>query len=91
MSFIIQDKNEFFVGYCLDGIPAWSNRPDVEHVAQQFTTKEEAISIREELRALGLNPKIVNWKKRAKKQTIQKGGGKGVRILGAGAPKPRES
>jgi hypothetical protein len=61
MSYIITDKNEVLVDFLRDGTPEWSGRPDIEHVAQQFITKEEAIGVRDELRALGVNPKIVKW------------------------------
>jgi hypothetical protein len=70
MSYIITDKNEVLVDFRLDGSPEWSGRPDLEHVARQFITKEEAVSVRDGLRALGLNPKIVTWEKRAKKQAV---------------------
>jgi hypothetical protein len=70
MSYIITDKNEVFVDFRMDGTPEWSVRPDLEHVARQFITKEEAVSVRDELRALGLNPQIVNWDRQAKKQTV---------------------
>jgi hypothetical protein len=70
MSYIITDKNEVLVDFRLNGSPEWSGRPDIEHVAQQFITKGEAIPVWNELRALGLNPKIVAWKKRAKKQAV---------------------
>src|ERR1022692_3530957 len=61
MSYIITDKNEVLVDFRLDGTPEWSVRPDLDHVARQFITKEEAISVTDELHVLGLNPKIVNW------------------------------
>jgi hypothetical protein len=61
MSYIITDKNETFVDFRMDGTPEWSGRPDIEDVARQFITKEEAISVTDELHVLGLNPKIVNW------------------------------
>ena len=70
MSYIITDKNESFVDFCIDGTPEWSGRPDIEHVARPFITKEEAITVRDELRALDVNPRIVNWEKRAMKQTV---------------------
>jgi hypothetical protein len=70
MSYIITDKNEVFVDFRQAGTPEWSSRPDIEHVARQFITKEEAVSVTDELRALGLNPKLVNWDRRAKKHTV---------------------
>jgi len=69
MSYIITDKSEVFVDFRQDGTPEWSGRPDLEHVARQFITKEEAIVVTDELHALGLNPKLVNWDRRAKKHT----------------------
>ena len=70
MSYIITDKNEVLVDFRQDGTPEWSGRPDIEHVARQFITKEEAIPVWNELRALGMNPKLVNWERQAKKQTV---------------------
>jgi hypothetical protein len=70
MTYIIMDRGEVFVGFREDWTPEWSTRPDIEHVAQRFSTKEQAASVRSELRALGLNPKSVPWNGRAKKQTV---------------------
>jgi hypothetical protein len=70
MSYIITDKNEVLVDFRQDGTPEWSGRPDIGHVARQFITKGEAVSVRDELRTLGLNPMIVNWGRRAKKHTV---------------------
>jgi hypothetical protein len=70
MSYIITDKNDVLVDFRLDGTPEWSGRPDIEHVAQQFITRADATIVRDELRTLGINPQIVNWDRRAKKQTV---------------------
>ena len=70
MSYIIRDKNEVFVDFRLNGTLEWSVGPEIEDVARQFITKGEAIPVWNELRALGLNPKIVAWEKRAKKQAV---------------------
>ena len=59
-----------FVDFRQNATPEWSIRADLEHVARQFVTKDEAISVRDELRALGINPQIVNWDREAKKQTV---------------------
>lgn len=70
MSFIITDKNEVFVGIRLDnGNPSWSGRPDIDHVAQHFVTREEAVKTRDELRAFGVNPKIVDLDKRRRRKS----------------------
>ena len=61
MSYIIRDKNEVFVDFRLNGTPEWSVGPEIEDVARQFITKADATIVRDELHALGMNPKIVNW------------------------------
>jgi hypothetical protein len=70
MSNIITDKNEVLVDFRKDGTPEWSGRPDLEHVARKFITKADATIVKDELRALGIYPKIVSWDRRAKKHTV---------------------
>ena len=71
MSYIITDKNCMFIDFRLDdGTPVWTGRSNMDDAAQNFITKKGAVAVRNELRALGLNPKIVAWEKRAKKQAV---------------------
>ena len=60
MSYIITDKNCMFIDFRLDdGTPVWTGRSNMDDAAQNFITKNGAVAVRNELRALGLNPKIV--------------------------------
>lgn len=64
MSYIITDKNRVFITIRLDHmVPEWASLPDRDHLAYHFTTKEEAVRVRDELRAMGVNPKIVKSRK----------------------------
>ncbi len=70
MSCVIKNKNYLFVDFRMDGTAEWIHQADADHIARRFITKEEAIAVRDELRSLGLNPKIVNGEKGANKQTV---------------------
>ncbi len=69
MSYMIKGKNWLFVDFRKGGTPEWS--PDKED-ARRFVTKEQAIAVRDELRALGQNPKIVSGGIGEKKQPVTK-------------------
>jgi hypothetical protein len=56
MNYVIKDKGEVFVDFMEDYTPAWSFDGDN---AQQFESREEAIKVRDKLRKLGLDPKMV--------------------------------
>ena len=64
MSYIIIDGNKVYITIRLDHMaPEWTSRPDRDHLAYHFTTKEEAVRVRDELRAMGVKPKIVKSRK----------------------------
>ena len=63
MNIIIRDENEAFVDFRIDGTPEWSRFE--EEYAQHFFTRQAAVKVSAELRALGFRPRIVDLDKAA--------------------------